>query len=1021
MTTRRLSRHRSQQVIAAVSSLLALSLTANAQEKPADATAPDTLQEVVVTGSRIARPDLERLQPTTTVNSKTFDERGYTDVGQALSELPAFGVQPVSANNQQSTTSIAQSFVDLYALGSQRTLTLVNGRRFVSSNSASFGNGAQPGEQVDLNVIPTKLIDRVETVSVGGAPIYGSDAIAGTVNIILKKDYQGLDVDAQTGVSDDKDAWNYRARILAGTNFFDGRGNVTGVAELSKSDGLAGNSRTSVSSNPGFLPPAVPGKFDNVFVPNETIGIVNTSGLPAVDDQYFAPVQGFSPQTYGITSPAGQLLGFQPGSSALQPYNYGTATGNPVFAGGGDGASLGQFNNLLSGLEKINIDGLGNFKINDHLNVFAEGWFSETHGENVIAQPDYHTSFFGPANGIDGDFKLPVNDPFLSIADQNTIRNALLRYASSATVAANGFVDPNWDPNHFYLARASNDLFSGSATANQVLGRGVLGLNGDFEVINRNFNWEVAANYGYSRNISEQPNVVFQNEANALNVTTNAAGQIVCAGNPVAAPVSTASSTCAPLNPFGSGSPSPQAIAYITHLATAESANTQRDVTANLSGDIIHLPGGEAKLAVGFENRREAAKFSPDTFYTGGFGDGVSLTAIEGAYHTNEFYAEGLVPILGPAMDIPGLRSLELEGAVRRVNNSIAGDSTTYTEGLRFSPVEDIQFRANKTKSIRAPAITELFLPTATSFSFAADPCDHTVVGQGPSPAVRAKNCAAAGIDTSTFSSNVLNGSVKGESGGNTNLQSEQADSKTYGVVLRPRWVPRFNVSVDYVDIKLDNAIQQLTLTQVLDACYDSTDFPNNPSCKQFQRAANGQITDFQVGFVNAGLLHFQGIQAGLDYTAILPADLGSLETRVNYLDTKTLVLKVGSAATQNLAGDLLNGNPKGKGTMDLDYRKGPFSWYWQAQYIHSMNFNNQNTPTSQDILGVSRWWLINSTISFDFSKNFTMRLVVDNVFDKEPPFPALAGVQGNFAAPTSLYFSGILGRTYLLNANYHF
>ena len=158
-----------------VSALLAFATSVQGQEKPAQpaqSAEGSQLQEVVITGSRIARPDLDRLEPTTTVDSAMFDNRGYTDIGQALGELPGFGVQPSSSANVQSPYGIGQSFVDLYSLGSQRTLTLVNGRRFVSSNTASlFGGAVSPGQQVDLNVIPTKLIDRVETISVGGAPI----------------------------------------------------------------------------------------------------------------------------------------------------------------------------------------------------------------------------------------------------------------------------------------------------------------------------------------------------------------------------------------------------------------------------------------------------------------------------------------------------------------------------------------------------------------------------------------------------------------------------------------------------------------------------------------------------------------------------------------------------------------------------------------------------------------------------------------------------------------------------------
>jgi outer membrane receptor for ferrienterochelin and colicin len=206
--------------LVAVPLLISVALSARAQQKTPDPIVADAagtrLEEIIVTGSRIARPDLERLQPTTVISARTLDDRGYTDVGEALNELPGFGVPPASSANTQSSFGIAQSFVDLYSLGSQRTLTLVNGRRFVSSNTPSLNGPTNPGQQVDLNVIPTKLIERIETISVGGAPIYGADAISGTVNIILKKDFSGLDLDAQVGTSSRSDASSARARALWG-------------------------------------------------------------------------------------------------------------------------------------------------------------------------------------------------------------------------------------------------------------------------------------------------------------------------------------------------------------------------------------------------------------------------------------------------------------------------------------------------------------------------------------------------------------------------------------------------------------------------------------------------------------------------------------------------------------------------------------------------------------------------------------------------------------------------------------
>jgi iron complex outermembrane recepter protein len=1036
MTTR-LAGCRVWRALLAFPLLLAWGMSVHAQVTP-KAAAPDdaVLQEVVVTGSRIARPEFDNLEPTTSVDAKTFDQRGYLDVGAALNELPAFGVSPSSAANTQSGFGIAQNFVDLYGLGSQRTLTLVNGRRFVSESTASISNSnantnnGGNGTQVDLNVIPTKLVDHIEVVSVGGAPIYGADAIAGGVNIILKKDYQGLDVDGQVGATGQGDAWNYRARILGGQNLFDGKANITAVAEFTKTDGLIGTQRPVFAADLGFLAPVTPGKYATVLTPAESLPLVSYGGIPLLDDTLLAPAVGLTGSVVGVTNAAGQTLAFGP-NGQLAPYNTGTITGNPIFASGGDGVRLSQVSNLLSPTERVNIDTVMHFQISDHLNAFGEGYFSESHATNLIAQPAYNVNSFGTAGTSTGNFVLSINNPYLTPTDRALIQAALNSYAATLPLGPNTFPGvtagpgqpvsyPAWNTSQFYVSRANLDLEGGEATDTQDVVRGVAGLNGDFSFADRNFNWEVSVSYGASDNTQVTPSYVFQNVANALNATTNSAGQIICAGTPVNGPAATASSTCAPLNIFGQGLPSLAAQQYITHLAKVDSFNTQRDTNGFIGGDILKVPAGEWKFSAGFENRRESADFSPDSFYTEGLGQ-TTVGAIAGSYVTNEAYFETLLPIFSPMQDIPGLDRVEIEAAARRVDNSIAGDATTYTYALRWSPVEDVQFRGNKTKSIRAPSITELFLPSATTTSFANDPCDKTFVTQGPVSATRAANCAAAiaGYDPQTFTSNAVNASVLGSTSGNTHLQSEVAFSKTFGAVLRPRWVPKLNISVDYIDIALKDAIESLTLTDNLDACYDSTNFPDNPACSTFTRNAAGQIINFHAGYVNAGLLEFTGIQAALDYTFELPWSLGKLESSAHYLDTQRLKSQIATAAPLDISGQI--GYSKNKGSVDLLYSNQRFSWDWQGIFIGPAQFSNQNTPTSQDILGVGAWWLINSTIGMKVTPAFQVRFIIDNVFNKQPPFPALAGTSGNYAPGTSTYFSGILGRALQLSMDYKF
>ena len=223
--------------------------------RPAQEEAQDPLAEIVVTGSRIARPESERLQPTTVVTSEFFERRSYNTILDALDELPQFGEPDSSTMGEQASVGAGQSFANLFTLGSARTLTLIDGRRFVPgiSPSGSSATGAG-GEQVDLNVIPTLLLDHIETIATGGAPIYGADAIAGTVNIILKHDFEGLSADAGAGISNHGDAAQSRFRLLGGKNFADGRANIEISAEIANSPGLVASQRSQVLNATTFFP-----------------------------------------------------------------------------------------------------------------------------------------------------------------------------------------------------------------------------------------------------------------------------------------------------------------------------------------------------------------------------------------------------------------------------------------------------------------------------------------------------------------------------------------------------------------------------------------------------------------------------------------------------------------------------------------------------------------------------------------------------------------------------------------------
>jgi outer membrane receptor protein involved in Fe transport len=976
------------------------------QSVPAPAAQKDELAEVVVTGSRIARPELERLQPTQVVTGEFMDKRAYTNVIDALNELPAFGEPDNSLVGGQSSFGVGQSFANFFSLGSQRTLTLVDGRRFVPANSPSiFGATGNGGEQVDLNVIPTMLIDRVETVAVGGAPIYGSDAIAGTVNIILKHDFEGFDIDAQGGASQHGGGDEARLRLLGGKNFADGRGNIELSAEIANSGALFDYQRRSYAYQNFFNQQANPSPYAYLLNANQRLGSISTQGVPMVDDGYL----NFAPNL-GIYNAAGQLQSF--GQSGLAPYTLGPLDGTEVYNIGGNGLDFSHLGTQLSPQERINGTLLGHFQVNDYVRVFAEGWYSETHTEYPEAQGEYDTNLFAPAGVVSGNLILNVNNPFLSVADRALLQSNLNAYAA---IPGN----PT-QTTQFYLARLNQDIGDGSTTSNQNTVRGVVGVDGTIPIPDHELKYEISANYGRTENSSLSPSINFQNFTNALNAVAGPNGSPICAPGYTNSPVPTMSSTCAPFNPFGFGLASQAAYNYIADDAYALSTLTQRDLMATVNGDLFPLPAGQVKFSAGYENRLETAGFEPDQFYQQGVGYDIPIGPLSGGFRTNEVFGELLVPVFSPAQDIPGMHRLELEGAAREVDHSVAGKALTWTAGLRWEPVSILQLRGNYTRSIRAPSVTEAFLPTSEAFNTAQDPCDKSLINSGPDPAVRAANCAKAGI-VQPFTSNILSFTEPITVSGDPALQNEIADSRTFGFVLRP--LKNMTLTVDYISIDIENAISDLSATNVLDACYDAPTYPN-AECSKVSRGADGQITLVQTGYANEGFENFNGVTLQWDYNFDLPApttgQFGQLDIALNHFFENHLSQAIGAEDVTVYPGTI--GNSKQRGNIDFTWTKNNLFVLWQTRYVGHAVFDNTLSADNAPQQGVGWWFVNNLTVGAMPIPNLKVQLVVDNVFDRQQPYP-LPAVPANsqFGSGTSTYFSGIMGRYFVLSANYKF
>lgn len=1004
-------------VIALTVSTPAFAQDAAAQtEETAAAEAPaDPASNITVTGSRIARPDLDGAAPLiAVVGEEQIERRGFTNIAQALNEVPGFGT-PVSSAGDQSSFSVGQSFVNLFGIGTQRTLTLVNGRRFVSSNTASNFGGASAGLQVDTNVIPVSLVDRIDVLAVKGATTYGSDAIAGTVNVILKDDFEGLEVTGQQGIFQAGDGESTFASVTAGGNFNEGRGNIAVNFEYNKQAGV-------LTLNRALGRERLFRDSESTLIPNDSIFVISPNGLPTrgaglFDGGYVTSLFGL-PEG-GFRNAAGEFVAFNP-QGQLVPYDVGDlSAGNLVRGSGGDGLDLARASQLISDVERYTIFALGHYDVTDNIRFTFETNYAQTRSVELANQPVYQSGLFsGDSLGLG----VNLSNPFLS----SQARSILLRPGNLADAAGNPILNVDTDGDgvnddtQFFLQRAGFDLLGGSAPDRQQLElfRILGGFEGEVEVLEgREWNWNVSYGYGQSQAISSSRSLVQANFLNAVDVVTDpATGNPVCRVtlNPPTAPGTNLGTPnqprsvagCVPLNLFGEGAGSAEAIEFVTAVTLAESRNTQNIFNANFGGGLFDIFGNEVGFNVGYENRRERQTFTPDAFLQEGLGRSVPISPVDGSFTTNEFFGEVLLPLITPSNDA-FIHRLELDASIRYIDNSQAGNAEVWSVGGMIAPVRDLTLRGSYTESVRAPAITELFLPPVQIFSFADDPCDPDFIDDGAQPATRRANCQADGLPAG-FDSQIDDASQEITESGNPNLLNEESKSWTVGAIFEPSFIPGMSLTVDWVNIELTNAIVALELTDVLRSCYDNPDFPNVPTCNQFQRdPTTFQITGAQVGQSNAGLFEFAGLQASLRYDFDITdvfggeGDLGNLSLLGRYFYVDKNQFTVVGVLDDN-RGEI--GNFEHSFNGQVVYTKDNFQFALTGNYLSGASFDLEE-PQDAEFAKVGDYLVFDATLGVDVSDKVSLGFTVNNLFEEEPPFPSRSPVQ---------YGQGMLGREFL-------
>jgi outer membrane receptor protein involved in Fe transport len=988
------------------------------------------LPEVEVTGSRIERPGFDTLEPASLLGADYLASRGLTNLADALNETPGFGTA-TTPEGGQSAYGPGLNFVNRFNLGSNRTLTLVNGRRIVSSNTPHIFGPAAPGNQVDLNFIPTVLLDSVENLAVGGAPTYGSDAIAGVVNVKLRRDFEGLRAFGQYGQLDGGGLENHSLGLVAGANFAADRGNVTFSLQRSVSEGLLAtenrrfanaysflaNPSSSVTATQPGRTPANDGRV-NTDIPFNTS---NSDGIPdfvLVRDRRLKPVN-FG----GIALPTGAnnladnrlrcfgasqttCLQFAP-NGELVPYDPGTPFGTND-ASGGDGLPLMETLQLVTDLERTSATASARFDVSDGLRLFADVFAYRADALEIVDQTAYNSVHFpGTSSGI----TLPADHPMLTAQARTTL-------------AAQGV-------GAFRLSRAHRDLTVNNARSESDLYQGVFGAGGDFAIGARAFDWEAYVNVGrfdatyYSTQLDRQRFV------NALNVV-NVGGQIQCSANPGYANLPAANAgrvlvggegpvadpACVPLDLFGENRRSGAALAYVSSLHRATTEMEQQVFHVNVGSELVDVWGGPVRYNVGFERRRERGEFRPDAFLAAGLGRNAALSGTAGSYTTHEVFAEAIVPLVAAKNDVPGIHALTLTAKGRRVDNTVNGKFDAWTAGLQWSPIESLELRGNVTRSLRAPSLTELYTPVSPLFTQVADPCSAGAP-LSSRPAVRAANCQAFygeyGLPTDgSWLSTALTTAVPGSSQGEESLRNESANAWTAGFVLRPRGEHDFVLAVDWIDIRIDDAITNLFAGDIADACFDNAVYPNQ-YCARIERnpagsPQPGQISFVQTGYINGAFQSMAGVTAEGRYRREFGA-LGAFEFGLNYYRLREELRSATGLVTTDSREVL--GSPTDSAQLNLSWERGPVGVRWQSNYVSRQMYNRALTTNQRDVLEVGGDHVHNLSVWFEPTDAAVVRLAVTNVLDGGPPFPIGSdSFNGNY---------DFLGRRYSLSVTYDF
>ena len=969
-------------LLAGASAFTLLAAPAAAQDAaglPQTAAEPEAAgdETIVVTGSRIRSPTLTSPSPLQVVTSDTLENAGATHVQDVLQEIPAVGVPGNTRTTGGNDTSPGLATVNLRNLGSDRTLVLIDGRRTVA--------GVPGTAQVDLSMIPSPFVERVDVLTGGASAVYGSDAVAGVVNFIYKKDYEGLLLNTQAGISEYGDDFKFLANATFGQNFANDRGNVMVYVGWNQEGAVENKNRE--------------------WARTSFASLGNSQRVGGNNDQNLTAAQNLFERLYAPSNVG-------PGGI----FNFG-GSGNRIILPDGtfrgfnrdlDGFNAAPFGQIASPSKQITLASRLNYDVTDNVNVFLESTFTNyrTRGRRE-ASPMRTDSALGAFTGTGGYY--PIQFSVLNPATGQAVilNNPLVPAPVFAAADNRNNQDAIASKDISFLIRTTMFPPGTRSTPTErdnfrIAAGGEVDLGGDWTL-------DAYYQYGFTKQDQRMTGLAdLYRLAEALQVIPDAfdydrdgdTTEAICVN------ANARSQGCVPvnvygLNPDGSSKISQAAIDYLRTELTRNSKQEMQVAAANLSGSLFDLPAGPVQVSVGAEYRKESSREDFDPLTNAARNGYVQLLDTNGEFDVKEAYGEIVVPVLS---DTPFFYNLTLRGAGRMSDYSTVGTFYAWNVGGEWSPIEDIRLRAVYAHAVRAPNIGELFAASAAGIITITDPCQGVTLTQ---TGATAENCRADpgvlaniqqnGAFTLTFSDTQGVGSITAS---NPNIREETGKTLTLGVVVNPRSIDalrNLTLTADYFDIKLEGAINRVSAATVLNKCYRDglEEFCQFVTRRQ---QASGAFSVGSVEQVVRGLINSGGsFTRGLDFTLNYSHDIAG--GRATFSASWTHLLKNGFVPLtgdpfDNTMGEI--GTPRDAGNFVLTWENDDFGFTVNNEYVGPQVFDFENYQTTFRLADGSlpdeKYFRVGSKIYTDAQIRFTgvehfeFYAGVNNLFNVERP-----------------------------------